>query len=102
MRDGADSARAMSSALAACLSADLDVLCARAGGRFSSLSSGDDCEPAMRAQIGQTPALWAAANGHPEALQVLIEARADVNTTGKVSISRGADGDCMDGLSGRW
>ena len=56
----------------------------------------------MCAQDGHTPALVAAREGHTEALQVLIEARADVNKASNVSILRGFDGGSMDSLSGRW
>ena len=56
----------------------------------------------MCAQEGDTPALFAAKTGHTEALQVLIEARADVNKADNVSISRGADGGSMDSLNGGW
>ena len=48
----------------------------------------------MCAQDGETPAHQAAEYGHTKALQVLIEARADVNKANDVSILRGADGGC--------
>ena len=62
----------------------------------------------MCAQDGDTPAHRAAGRGQTGSLQVLIEARADVNKTNKVSILHGADGGCwawpvlvVDGVDGR-
>ena len=57
--------------------------------RFGMRVVGPTC-----AQDGSTPAHQAAIFGHTEALQVLIEGRADVNKTNKVSILCGDDRGC--------
>ena len=66
-------------------------MCARAGGWLACLLSGCLCFGPLCAQYGETPAHRAAQYGHTEALQVLIEARADVNKATDVSIGREAD-----------
>ena len=107
----ADGVWVLSCAVAAFLFDDPDDLCARAGGWLACLLSGCLCFGPLCAQYGRTPAYRAAAEGHTEALQVLIEARADVNKADKVSIGRGSDSGVLallglvalevDGASGR-